>query len=433
MGRVREWWESIRSGLWFVPSLLVATGVGLAVLLVELDTIVGVATLARFPRLFGAGAEGTRGMLEAIAGAMVTIAGVTFSITIVALSLASSQYSSRVLRNFMRDRSNQAALGTFVGIYAYCLIVLRTIRSGEQSPFVPSLATLGAIILAFVGIAMLIHYIHHVSSSIQAARILAGIYDETAATLAHLYPEPLGQGEETPREEGAARLRARDEWVPVSAGRTGYLQSVDADGLLRWACERDRIVRLACRIGDFVVAEEPLGEVAGGPLDDADADALRRTVAVGEQRTVTQDLGFGIRQIVDVALKALSPGVNDSTTAVMCVDRLGGLMLQLARRDIPSPYRQVDGRLRVIAPTQDFALLVDLAFDEIRWSAREQPVVLGRLGAVLGRLLAALAPGARQAVVLQAIAALRETMQAVPDERSRRRLLDTLRPERTSA
>ena len=425
--------ESIRSGLWFVPSLLVATGVALAVLLVELDTVVGAATLARFPRLFGAGAEGTRGMLEAIAGAMVTIAGVTFSITIVALSLTSSQYSSRVLRNFMRDRSNQTALGTFVGIYAYCLIVLRAIRGGEQDPFVPSLATLGAIVLAFVGIAMLIHYIHHVSTSIQAARILAAIYEETAGTLAHLYPEPLGEAEAPPREAEAARLRTREEWVPVCADRTGYLQSVDADSLLRWACERDRIVQLTCRIGDFVIADQPLCEVAGGPLDDADARALRRTVAIGEQRTVTQDLGFGIRQVVDVAIKALSPGVNDSTTAVMCVDRLGGLMLQLAGRDIPSPYRQVDGRLRVIAPTQDFAMLVDLAFDEIRWAAREQPVVLGRLGAVLGRLLAALAPGARQATVLQALEALRETMQAVPDERSRRRLLDALLRELTSA
>ena len=156
MNRLRSLWLDLLGSLWFVPGLMVIAGVAVALLLIELDPMVGRQLADDWPRLFGAGAEGARGMLSAIATSMITVAGVVFSVTIVALSLTASQYSPRVLRNFMSDRPTQVVLGAFVAVFAYCLVVLRTIRGGDEGAFVPSLAVLGGVLMAFVGIGLLI-------------------------------------------------------------------------------------------------------------------------------------------------------------------------------------------------------------------------------------------------------------------------------------
>jgi uncharacterized membrane protein len=162
------WWQAKRSSFWFVPAVIVLDAVALATLLITLDANIDLHVVERWPLLFGAGADGARGLLTTVASSMITVAGVVFSITLVALTLTSSQYTSRVIRNFMRDRVNQVVLGVFVGIFAYCLVVLRTIRGGDEGGFVPTLAVLGGLILAFIGIAVLIYFIHYVSTSIQA-------------------------------------------------------------------------------------------------------------------------------------------------------------------------------------------------------------------------------------------------------------------------
>ncbi|HET9529933.1 MAG TPA: DUF2254 family protein, partial [Blastocatellia bacterium] len=155
-----------------MPSLMLLGAVLLALIFIEIDSALSQSSLARYPRLFGVNAEGARSILSSVASSMITVAGVIFSITIVALSLASSQYTSRVLRNFMKNRGNQIALGVFVSIFVYCLVVLRTIRGGEES-FVPSLSVLFAIVLGLVGIGFLIYFIHHVATMIQASEMIS--------------------------------------------------------------------------------------------------------------------------------------------------------------------------------------------------------------------------------------------------------------------
>ena len=177
--KLQHWWEERRSSFWFVPAVIVVGAVGLAAGLITLDVTVELHVAKRWPLIFGSGASGARGLPSSVAGSMITVAGVVFSITMVALALTSSQYTSRVLRNFMRDRMNQVVLGVFVGIFAYCLVVLRTIRGGDEGAFVPSLAVLGGLVLAFVGIGYLIFFIHHISMSIQASRIIAAAAEET--------------------------------------------------------------------------------------------------------------------------------------------------------------------------------------------------------------------------------------------------------------
>jgi uncharacterized membrane protein len=194
MNRLKQLWSNLRSSFWFMPSLIVVVSIAFAVALIEADSA-GRPLAAQWPRLFGAGAEGARGMMSTIAGSMMTVVGVTFSMILVVLAMASSQYTSRILRNFMRSRVTQVVLGIFAGIFTYCLIVLRTIRSGDEGAFVPSLA----VFLRFRAgarrrIGALMFFIHHIASSIQASSIIASIAQETIAAIDRLFPEQLGQG-----------------------------------------------------------------------------------------------------------------------------------------------------------------------------------------------------------------------------------------------
>ena len=194
-------WQSIRSSFWFVPALMVVDTVVLAILLITLETSLDLHLVGPWPLLFDAGAAGARGLLTTVASSMITVAGLVFSITLVALSLTSSQYSSRVIRNFMRDRVNQWELGVFLGIFAYCLVVLRTIREGNEGAFIPTLAVLVGLILAFIGIAALIHFIHHIATSIQASSIVGTAAQETLAAVDHLFPEAWGEDDDEGAED----------------------------------------------------------------------------------------------------------------------------------------------------------------------------------------------------------------------------------------
>ena len=424
---LRRWWLQIWSSLWFIPALIVVAAVGAAVLLVDLTLPHGEAAAQRWPRLFGAGAEGARGMLTAVATSMITVAGVVFSITIVALSLASSQYTSRVLRNFMSDRTNQTVLGVFLGIFAYCLVVLRTIRGGDEGTFVPSIAVLGGVALAFVGIGFLVYFIHHIATAIQASHILAAATGETLRAVDRLFPEPLG---ENPQEvpPGLSGDGHEQHWRPALAKSSGYIQLVDDAGLIAFAREHDTVVRMERSIGEFVIQGTALASVEKPAAAERDAiEHLAAAFTIGRERTVDQDAAYGIRQIVDVALKALSPGINDSTTAVMCVDYLTAILTRVACRHIPSPFRTQDGILRVIARGPSYAGLVDESFAQIRQHGAGNAAVLGRL--IWG--LQSLAPHAggagQRRVLVEHAEAVREVIQrTVPSPADRRDLDDAM-------
>lgn len=415
MNRIRASWLRLQASLWFVPTVVVAGCLMLALVLIEAHTWVDLDLADEWPRLFGAGSDGAREMLSAIATSMITVAGVVFSVTIVALSQASSQYSPRVLRNFMSDRPTQLVLGVFVGIFTYCLVVLRTVRSsGDGDPgFLPSFAVLGGVMLALFGVATLIYFIHHVAASIQASSILERIAHDTCKAIDRLFPQPLG--EPVPDEWEGQQLPVL--WHPVAAHGTGYLVAVDDEGLLAFAGRIGRVVRLAHRVGDFVIEGQPVAEISGGaPLHDEHARALRALFALQRQRTVHQDAPYGVQQIVDVAVKALSPGINDPTTAVMCIDRLGALLVRLTGRRIPGPRRGEAGALRVIAPGPDFEDMTVLALDPIVEHARGDVVVFARLLHVLEILEAVTRePGRRRTLqrrLLSMMEAITRTVEA---------------------
>ena len=410
MHKLHLMWNGLRASLWFLPGLIVACSVALAVALVEIDGRVRPEFLAEYPRLFGAGAEGARGMLGAIAGSMITVAGVTFSITIVALSLASSQYTPRILRNFMSDRANQAVLGTFVGVFTYCLVVMRTVRGGDEGVFVPSLSVAFAVVLAVLGIGFLIFFIHHTATSIQASSVIASAAQETTDAVDRLFPEEVGRGADEMATEAAGGGPADGEWQEVVSKATGYVQSVDDDALISVAVEHDTVLRMECGVGDSVVEGGPLASLAlDSPPGGETAARLAGAYTISRFRTVEQDAAFGVRQIVDIALKALSPGVNDTTTAVTCVDYLSAICARVAGRRTPDARRYRDGRLRVLARGATFKSLLDEAFDQIRESAEGNAQAILRMFSALGVVARRTTDGSR----LKHIAAHAERLRAL--------------------
>jgi len=409
MHRLKQLWSNLRSGFWFMPTLMVAASVVLAVALVETDSAVSDRWLAQWPRLFGATPEGARQLLATIAGSMMTVMGVVFSMTLVALALASTQYTSRILRNFMRSRVTQSTLGIFAGIFAYCLIVLHTIRGGVgETVFVPGLAVFFAFVLALGGIGVLIYFIHHIASSIQASSIIASVTEETNAAIDRLFPAQLGHARDDDLDQVPQPPDERT-WHPMPATTDGYIQNVDNAALLRLAEDKQAVVRMERGIGEFVVQNTVLASLAlEDPPDQETIGALNAAYSISRHRTVDQDAAFGIRQIVDMALKALSPGVNDTSTAVMCVDYLTAILARLAARKFPALCRYDGDELRVIAMAPTFESLLGSAFDQIRRNAEGNVSVMSR---ILGALDAIASqtdrPGRRMA--------LREQVQQIAE------------------
>jgi len=375
---------------------MVFVAIALAVALIAADVAIGTEWTMKHSLVFGVGASGARGMLSAIAGSMMTVASLTFSLTISTLATASSQYTSRLIRNFIRDRLNQFVLGFFVGLFAYCLVVLRTIRAGDEAPFVPPLAVMGGLLLALVSIGVLIFFIHHIAESIQVGIILRRVTNETLQAIDELFPADVGEPVRVvPAQPGAPPDRSAADagedvhdgrrWHPVPAQKFGYVQALDAKGLLALAAKIDGIVRMSADIGSFVTPAGMLCEMAtASPPEEEHVSEARSMFDIGPARTIEQDAAFGIRQIVDIALKALSPGINDTTTAVMCVEHLGAVLETLAARAIPDRLRAQDGTVRLIASDRSFDVLAGLCLNQIRRSASGNIAVMVALFRAIG-------------------------------------------------
>lgn len=377
-------WDRIRSSLWFIPTLMAICAVSLALASVALDRQVTNWLLHAWGWTFTGGAEGASAVLSVIAGSMITIAGVVFSMTLVALSLATSQLGPRLLRNFLRDTTTQIVLGTFVATFLYCLLVLLTIRREEEIAFVPNVSVAIGVFLAIVSVGVLIYFIHHVSVSMQANEIVARVSKELIAATHRLFPEHIGQD-----SPGGAMASPDADFIdafehqacPIPANADGYLQFIDTEALLSLAIREDVVIRLERLPGHYVVAGCSLMRVwPGGRVTDSLVERANAAFALGNQRTSTQDIEFAVTQLVEIALRALSSGVNDPFTAITCVDHLASALSRLAVREMPSPYRHDHrGRLRVIAPAATFPEVTGVAFNQLRQQARANAAVTIRL------------------------------------------------------
>ncbi|MDQ2654530.1 MAG: DUF2254 domain-containing protein [Chloroflexota bacterium] len=419
--RLHSWWYDIKNSLWFVPALLTLAAIVLALLTVWIDQTLLLEQRAQVGWLFGGGSEGARGVLEAIASTMVTVTALVFSITVVALQLASSQLSPRVLRAFMADRGNQTVLGFFIGTFTYALLVLRAVRSPleDTGGFVPSLSVTVAIILALLSVALLIFFVHHAANAMRASVVIDRAASATRDLINHLFPEELGEGA---RSSPPAWLETRPA-AQVRSEASGYLQVINADSLFDLAERHALIIRIEPCVGDFILPGESVAAIwPRNVRDDNVTAAIRAALVLGPERTSQADVAFGFQQLSDIAIKALSPGINDPTTAEICIDRLGELFVHLANRGKPDEVRSSeDGSVRVVLQGPPFADLVGQALDPIRHYGAGDPHVAVHMLGVLGRV-AALVPAEHCATITMQASRIKATALGrltLPEDRAR--------------
>ncbi len=329
---------------------------------------------------FTGGPDSARSLLSTIAASMLTLTALVFSITIVVLQLTSSQFSPRALRTFLRDRQNQLALGVFLSTFVYALTALREVRGqdGVAELFVPGVTITVAFILVLVSVGLFVQYIDHIAQSIRVVTIIDRIAVETRRTIDRVHPEEEVAGPAVPLLPSPTRVLSCDE--------PGVVASVQKGRLVSMASSAGVVVRLVPRIGDFVASGMPLLEVFGdGSRDD---DDLRTAVALARERDGRQDVAFGLRQLVDIAERSLSPGVNDPSTAVQCLDQIHDLLRRLAARPYPPiAHQDEDGVVRFIASAPSWAEHVALAVDEIRLWGRGSLQVRVRMQVMFDDLL----------------------------------------------
>lgn len=348
---LQKYLYDIRSSYWFLPSLMAVASLVLAFATAQLDQRVEVDLKEHVNWLYSNRPDGARALLATVAGSMITVTGVTFSLTILAISYATGQYGPRLLSNFMQDRTNQFTLGTFISTFLYCLMILRTVRSAEeadnagsamvQGAFVPHISVFVALLLTLTSVAVLIHFIHHIPESIHIPNVLHDVGSRLNRKIDLLYPEQIGQEIATKHEPSEASLEEQlADSDSIASNHDGYLQGIADDSLIAAAQEKDLLIRVVRRPGDFVSAGEPLMRVAGkAELTDELRTQLLGGFIWGYTRTETQDAFYLIDQLVEVAARALSPGVNDPMTAIMSMNWLQSALMKLATRNMPSRFR----------------------------------------------------------------------------------------------
>ena len=376
---MRHWLIYIRNNLWdsfwFLPSVM-AVGAGLlAFFTVWLDRVWGHDIFKALGWVWAGSPDGARAMLSAVAGSVMTVVSIVFSLTLSTLAQTSSQFGPRVLRNFTSDRGNQATLGIFIATFVYCLLVLRTVRSVDENQFVPYMSVNLGIGMALASLGVLIWFIHRIAHSIQLENIVAEIGHDFEGALDRLFPEHIGR-EIKPAE--------KPDWeiAPlVFSHSSGYLQSIDTDFLMNLARQHDVILRIEKKPGEFVARGGLLMRVS--PPSRAPEDLRRRfsnAFAINAYRTPQQDASYSIQQLTEIAGRALSPGVNEPFTAISCIDWIGACLQGVAERPEPSPYRYDENdQLRVVAPITNFEELARSFFDPTRVYGASTPDVAAQM------------------------------------------------------
>lgn len=406
MKKIQYLWEKLNSSFWFIPLLILLIAVGAAIGLLYLDSAVEIDPSSFWRYFFAGSADSARSILSTIAGAMIGVAGTVFSITLVALTLASSQFGSRLLRNFMYDKVNQLVLGTYVATFVYCLLVLSAVRQGENVSFVPVFSVLLAILAAVMNIILLIIFIHHIAISIQSDKVISDISAAMASSIKRLFPDELEEAPEQRAEPPPEELRQKyAQHSVVKSSRSGYLQSVDLGYLMNLAEQNELTLLINFRPGDYLVEGLDVVEVLSNEeSEEGTLNNIRSAFITGKVRTPLQDAEFAIHQMVEIAARALSPGVNDPYTAIACIDNLSSVLCYLARASFPSAYQyNEEGQLRLVVDNLTFEGMIDAAFHQIRQYSKGNPAVVIRLMEALSTIYRfTQLPDRRKAVVRHA-------------------------------
>lgn len=391
LDRLRGRWLNLRQNLAFIPGCIVVVFGVLGVGLVELDRHVD---LGGAQEIFAGDGPAARTLLSVIAGSLITVAGLTFSITMVVLQLASSQFSPRVLRTFFGDRITQVTIGFYVGTFVYAILVLRAVGSFADSAFVPRLSVTVASLFGIAAVVLLIVFLNHVAQMVQVSHVIANIARDTLNRTDALYATEEHGTAVTGRDaDGLLDTWRLDLSGRVMPARPGYVQRVGLESLIRHAAgHADRLAILVCP-GDFVGVDTPLVQTWPAEAADACGFGVAAAVTITDERDLDQDVDFGVRQLADIALKAMSPGINDPATAVTAIGYLRAILVRLTELDDRPGVRQVDdGALTVVIRHRGYAEYLESSIVQIgryvdgdAWVTTELLNALGGCAAVARR------------------------------------------------
>src|SRR5664279_3033506 len=382
--------EALRTNLWVVPAVEALIAIGLFAITYQLDQAAYDGHVHLPTWVIVGNADAARQILTALAAAVITVVGIVFSITIVALTLASTQFGPRMLRNFIRDRGTQVKLGTFVATFFYTILTLVSVGSGSAGEFVPHLSITVSLAMTLADLAVLIYFLNHIASMIQLPQVIAGIARDLAREI-----DAQGGGEGSfgvgaARGPSSAELlhRIDESGAAIRTPSSGYLQVIRHDTLLKIASSADAVIHLPYRPGHFLVRGQILASVWPAEAAEYVERNLQRGHVTGPYRTLTQDISFGFDQLVEIALRALSPAVNDTFTAMTCIDWLGDCLCRISTAWHPQRiHRDTTGRIRVIAYQADFERLVERAFEKIRQASDGMPAVMIRQLTALAKIM----------------------------------------------
>ncbi|MGZ8144529.1 MAG: DUF2254 domain-containing protein [Methylosarcina sp.] len=424
--------DNLADSFWFLPALISLLAIAAALGSVAIDQAIGNEWLQDMGWVWSGGAEGARAVLSIISGTIMTVVSIVFSLTLTTLAQTSSHFGPRVLRSFTSDRGVQVTLGTFIATFIYSLLVLRTVRtqqSIEASSFVPYFSVNVSILLALASLAVLIYFIHHVSQRIQAENLIAEVGMDFQNLLPNLFPEHFGQ----PQGNGKNALKQPEEsqWQTahlVVSPDTGYLQGIEEEQLMRLAKRYDLVMKLEKRPGDFVTSHSPLLRIVPSSRISYQIDhRLRACFSIGRHRTPHQDVLYVVQQLVEIAVHALSPGINEPFTALTCIDWLGASLRSMAERELPTSLRQdEEGRLRLIACRRNFEEMVHAAFDQIRLYGASNPDVMMSLLRVIADIAPVLRSETDRLSLRRHAQLIGEDAACIVNETDRRRVLDGL-------
>ncbi|MCA9041035.1 MAG: DUF2254 domain-containing protein [Planctomycetaceae bacterium] len=385
-------WDSFREGFWFKPTLMVLFAMFLAEGANWLDE--SLAAEQKEIDWLSTTAEASRSTLTAVASATIALAGVVFSITILSLSIASTQFGSRLIRSVMGHTIADWVIGQYIGTALFCLLVLRTIRDSESATeaFVPHIGTALGVVFGLISMWMLIWFVHHVATSIQAPNLVSSVSDELDATIERLFPTRIGkssQPEETSRTVEEILSSAEGELISIPAKSEGYIEGIDGESLLSHSQDYKGVLSLVCKPGNFVTVGDTLAECRTYSKADTSTKerrddlikSIQQVIIIGASRTPRQDVSYATLQLVEIAVRALSPGINDPFTAMSCIDRLSGALCQLAEREAPEIIRRdQSGTPRLILKNVDgFPEVLNDAFNMIRQNGSRSIAVSIRL------------------------------------------------------
>jgi uncharacterized membrane protein len=413
--------EALRTNLWLVPTAEIVLAVALFAGTHALDRAAYDGSV-HFPAWVISGtADAARQVLTAIAAAVITVVTLVFSITIVTLTLASTQFGPRMLRNFIRDRVTQLTLGSFVATFVYAILALVSIGPGAHGEFVPHLSITVTMALVLLDVGLLVVFIDHIAKSIQLPQVIASIAGDLARAIDTDVALPAGGLKKAGPSLPEMLARLDEDSGLVRATSSGYLQYVSMSTLVAISSRRNAVIRLLHRPGHFVVEGEPLANVWPATATPGVARALGGAHATGPHRTLTQDLSFAVDQLVEIAIRALSPAVNDTFTALACIDWLGDGLGKIAERWRPATvHRDTAGHVRVITVTISFPRLAERAHDKIRQASRGMPAVMIRQLDALVKVMAHTSTSQQRELLLQQAAMiLRGSEESVPEESDR--------------